>query len=99
MCLKVGIVVVLIGAIRLNQINLWLELIKPIESSVFFCLDILRKSSETNEICADNGFHLIKLNSDKKIRLLRITMQSDNYYFPHISLGPQRATISFILLS
>tara|TARA_A200000113_G_scaffold23797_1_gene20251 strand:- start:31 stop:792 length:762 start_codon:yes stop_codon:yes gene_type:complete len=86
-------------AIRLNQINLWLEIIKPIESSVYFCLDILRKSSETNEICADNGFHLIKLNPEKKIRLLRITMQSDNYYFPHISLGPQRATISFTLLN
>jgi cell division protein ZapD len=86
-------------AIRLNQINLWLEIIKPIESSVYFCLDILRRSSETNEICADNGFHLIKLNPEKKIRLLRITMQSDNYYFPHISLGPQRATISFTLLN
>ena len=86
-------------AIRLNQINLWLEIIKPIESSVYFCLDILRKSSETNELCADNGFHLIKLNPEKKIRLLRITMQSDNYYFPHISLGPQRATISFTLLN
>ncbi len=86
-------------AIRLNQINLWLEIIKPIESSVYFCLDILRKSSLTNEICADNGFHLIKLNPEKKIRLLRVTMQSDNYYFPHISLGPQRATISFTLLN
>ena len=86
-------------AIRLNQINLWSELIKPIESSVYFCLDILRRSSETNEICADNGFHLLKLPSDKKVRLLRITMQSDNYYFPQISLGPQRATISFIVLN
>ena len=86
-------------AIRLNQINLWLEIIKPIENSVYFCLDILRKSSETTEICAENGFHLIKLSPEKKIRLLRITMQSDNYYFPQISLGPQRATISFILLN
>ena len=24
---------------RKNQINLWLELIKPIENSIFFCLD------------------------------------------------------------
>jgi cell division protein ZapD len=86
-------------SMRLNQINLWMELIKPIENSVHFCLDILRRSSETNEICANNGFHLIKLSSDKKVRLLRITMQSDNYYFPQISLGPQRATISFVLLN
>ena len=85
--------------IRLNQINLWLESIKPIEKSIYFCLDILRKSSETKEVCARAGFHLVKLNQEKKIRLLRITMQSDNYFFPRISLGPQRATISFMLLS
>ena len=64
-----------------------------------FCLEILRKSSETKEVCANNGFHLVKLNQEKKIRLLRITMQSDNYFFPRISLGPQRATISFMLLN
>ena len=84
---------------RLNQIDLWLEIIKPIENSVYFCLEILRRSSETCEICAENGFHLIKLNPEKKVRLLRITMQSDNYYFPRISLGPQRATISFMILN
>ena len=86
-------------AIRLNQINLWLETVRPIENSVYFCLDILRKSSETKEVCADNGFYLVKLNQEQKIRLLRITMQSDNYFFPRISLGPQRATISFMLLN
>ena len=84
---------------RYNQINLWLEIIKPIEHSVGFCLNILRKSSETSEICAINGFHLIKMEQEKKIRLLRITMQSDNYYFPRISLGPQRATISFMIMN
>ena len=40
---------------RSNQINLWLEIIKPIENSIYFCLDILRKSSETKEECAKNG--------------------------------------------
>ena len=86
-------------AIRLNQINLWLEIIKPIENSIYFCLDILRRSSHTQEVSADNGFYLVKLNQEKKIRLLRLTMQSDNYFFPRISLGPQRATISFMLLN
>jgi cell division protein ZapD len=85
--------------IRLNQINLWLETVRPIENSIYFCLDILRRSSETKEVCANNGFYLVKLNQEKKIRLLRITMQSDNYFFPRISLGPQRATVSFMLLN
>ncbi len=86
-------------AMRLNQINLWLEIVKPIEYSVHFCLDILRKSSETTEVSTDNGFYLVKLGLEKKVRLLRVTMQSDNYYFPRISLGPQRATISFMVLN
>jgi cell division protein ZapD len=86
-------------AIRLNQLNLWIELIKPIQSSISFCLDILRRSSETDEVCAKNGFHLVKMDNEKKIRLLRITMQTDNYYFPRISIGPQRATITFMMLN
>ena len=46
-----------------------------------------------------SSVELVKLNQEKKVRLLRITMQSDNYFFPRISLGPQRATISFMLLN
>jgi len=31
--------------------------------------------------------------------MLRITMHSDNYFFPRVSVGPQRATISFMTLN
>ncbi len=51
---------------RLNQINLWLERIKPIEHSVNFCLEILRKSSDTSEVCAEQGFHLFKIDREKR---------------------------------
>ncbi len=67
---------------RKNQINLWLELIKPIENSIFFCLDLLRKSSETIEITAKDGMYLFRMDIEKKIRLLRVTMKTDNYFFP-----------------
>ena len=83
---------------RKNQINLWLELIKPIENSIFFCLDLLRKSSETVEITAKDGMYLFKMDVEKKIRLLRVTMKTDNYFFPRISVGPQRATIAFMTI-
>ena len=83
---------------RKNQINLWLELIKPIENSIFFCLDLLRKSSETVEITAKDGMYLFKMDIEKKIRLLRVTMKTDNYFFPKISVGPQRATIAFMTI-
>ena len=83
---------------RKNQINLWLELIKPIENSIFFCLDLLRKSSETVEITAKDGMYLFKMDVEKKIRLLRVTMKTDNYFFPRISVGPQRATVAFMTI-
>lgn len=83
---------------RKNQINVWLELIKPIENSIFFCLDLLRKSSETVEITAKDGMYLLKMNIEKKIRLLRVTMKTDNYFFPRISVGPQRATVAFMTI-
>ena len=83
---------------RKNQINLWLELIKPIENSIFFCLDLLRKSTETFEITAKDGMYLFKMDTEKKIRLLRVTMKTDNYFFPKISVGPQRATIAFMTI-
>ena len=86
-------------AYRQNQINLWLELIKPIENSVHFCLDILRKSSETREECTKNGIYIFKLDPEKKVRMLRVTMHSDNYFFPRVSVGPQRATVSFMTLN
>ena len=83
---------------RKNQINLWLELIKPIENSIFFCLDLLRKSSETIEITAKDGMYLFRMDIEKKIRLLRVTMKTDNYFFPRISVGPQRATVAFMTI-
>tara|TARA_Y100000389_G_scaffold52091_1_gene47875 strand:- start:5343 stop:6104 length:762 start_codon:yes stop_codon:yes gene_type:complete len=86
-------------SMRINHINLWLEVLKPIENSIYFCLEILRRSSETSELSATNGFYLLKLEVEKKIRLLRITMHSDNYYFPRISLGPHRATVTFMTLN
>lgn len=83
---------------RKNQINLWLELIKPIENSIFFCLDLLRRSSETIEITAKDGMYLFRMDIEKKIRLLRVTMKTDNYFFPRISVGPQRATVAFMTI-
>ena len=62
---------------RKNQINLWLELIKPIENSIFFCLDLLRKSSETVEITAKDGMYLFKMDIEKKKQL---KLMLKNYY-------------------
>ena len=80
---------------RKNQINLWLELIKPIENSIFFCLDLLRKSSETVEITAKDGMYLFKMDIEKKIRLLRVTMKTDNYFFPQNKCRSSKSNYCF----
>ena len=41
--------------------------------------------------------YLFKMDIEKKIRLLRVTMKTDNYFF-QISVGPQRATIAFMTI-
>ena len=43
--------------------------------------------------------YIFKLDPEKKVRILIITMHSDNYFFPRISVGPQRATVSFMTLN
>ena len=53
----------------------------------------------SSEECAKNGMYIFKLDPEKKVRMLRITMHSENYFFPRISVGPQRATVSFMTLN
>jgi len=43
--------------------------------------------------------YIFKKKKKKKVRMLRVTMHSDNYFFPRISVGPQRATVSFMTLN
>ena len=43
--------------------------------------------------------YIFKLDPENKVRMLRITLHSDKYFFPRISVGPQRATVSFMTLN
>lgn len=82
--------------LRETQIDLWLEPLLFIKKSVDFILEIIRKSAIFNDKLAEKGFFIEKLDPKKNILLVRVTLTSDLYYYPQISVGKQRLNIMFM---
>ena len=82
--------------IRETQIDLWLEPLIFIKRSIDFILEIVRKSGRFEDRMAEKGFFIEKLNPKKNVLLIRVTLTSDLYYYPQISVGKQRLTIMFM---
>ena len=82
--------------LRETQIDLWLEPLLFIKKSIDFILNIIRKSGNFNDKLAEKGFYIEKLDPKKNILLIRITLTSDLYYYPQISVGKQRLNIMFM---
>ena len=82
--------------LRENQINLWTEPLLFIKKSVDFILEVIRKSGRFEDKLAEKGFFIEKLDPKKNILLIRITLTSDLYYYPQISVGKQRLNILFM---
>ena len=82
--------------IRETQIDLWLEPLVFIKRSIDFILEVIRKSGRFEDRMAEKGFFIEKLDPKKNILLIRVTLTSDLYYYPQISVGKQRLTIMFM---
>ena len=82
--------------IRETQIDLWLEPLIFIKRSIDFILEVVRKSGRFEDRMAEKGFFIEKLDPKKNILLIRVTLTSDLYYYPQISVGKQRLTIMFM---
>jgi len=82
--------------IRETQIDLWLEPLIFIKRSIDFILEIVRKSGRFEDRMAEKGFFIEKLDPKKNVLLVRVTLTSDLYYYPQISVGKQRLTIMFM---
>ena len=82
--------------IRETQIDLWLEPLIFIKRSIDFILEVVRKSGRFEDRMAEKGFFIEKLNPKKNVLLIRVTLTSDLYYYPQISVGKQRLTIMFM---
>jgi len=81
---------------RVNIIDLWIEPILFIKKSIEFILELIRKSGQFSDKLAEKGFYIDKLDPKKNILLVRITLTTDLYYFPQISVGKQRLNIMFM---
>jgi cell division protein ZapD len=82
--------------IRETQIDLWLEPLIFIKRSIDFILEVVRKSGRFEDRMAEKGFFIEKLDTKKNVLLIRVTLTSDLYYYPQISVGKQRLTIMFM---
>ena len=82
--------------IRETQIDLWLEPLIFIKRSIDFILEVIRKSGRFEDRMAEKGFFVEKLDIKRNILLIRVTLTSDLYYYPQISVGKQRLTIMFM---
>ena len=81
---------------RSNIIDLWIEPLLFIKKSIDFILELIRKSGNFEDKFAERGFYIEKLNPKKNILLVRITLTTDLYYFPQVSVGKQRINIMFM---
>ena len=81
---------------RETQIDLWLEPLIFIKRSIDFILEVIRKSGRFEDRMAEKGFFTEKQDSSKNVLLIRVTLTSDLYYYPQISVGKQRLTIMFM---
>ena len=81
---------------RETQIDLWLEPLQFIKRSIDFILEVIRKSGKFEDRMAEKGFFIEKLDPKKNILLIRVTLTSDLYYYPQLSVGKQRLTIMFM---
>jgi cell division protein ZapD len=81
---------------RETQIDRWLEPLMFIKRSIDFILEVIRKSGRFEDRMAEKGFFIEKLDPKKNILLIRVTLTSDLYYYPQISVGKQRLTIMFM---
>ena len=81
---------------RETQIDLWLEPLQFIKRAIDFILEVIRKSGKFEDRMAEKGFFIEKLDPKKNILLIRVTLTSDLYYYPQLSVGKQRLTIMFM---
>jgi len=79
------------------QINSWLEKLTETFNAVTLLLDIIRKSSNTNERIAEKGFYHEALDAQSPCQLIRVALPKDMMLYPEISAGRHRITIRFIV--
>ena len=84
---------------RSEQLQEWIKPYKKSREAITLVMDLIRKSAESVEYLAEDGFYQSTLragNNAKNYQLLRVHIPSSYSYYPEVSAGTQRFSIRFV---
>jgi cell division protein ZapD len=82
---------------RQKQICVWLSEFQEIRSAIELLLQIVRNSSEPQELIAEKGFYYETLSSKSPCQLIRVAIPKKTKLFPEISVSRYRINVRFIV--
>ena len=81
---------------RQNDVNGWLDEIRPLCDAVLEILWLIRESGQPADKVAINGMYQHSMQKDANCRLLRVSVADAGNLFPEISGSQHRFTIRFL---
>lgn len=84
---------------RTEQLMEWAQPYEQSREAINLVMDIIRKSADTVECVAENGFYqstLSERNKTKNFQLLRVHIPPSYTCYPEISAGRQRFSVRFV---
>ena len=81
---------------RRQDVNGWLDVIRPLCDAVTEMLWLIRESAQPQEKTAINGMYQHRMQKDASCRLLRVTLPHGSKLYPEISGSQHRFTIRFL---
>jgi cell division protein ZapD len=81
---------------RQQDMNNWLNVIRPVCDAVIELLWLLRESAQAVDKVAINGMYQHRMQKDASCRLLRVTLPIASKLYPEISGSQHRFTIRFL---
>lgn len=81
---------------RQEDLNRWIEAIRPLCDAVTEVLWLIRESAQPAEKLAVNGMYQHSMQKDSNCRLLRINLAEGSTLYPEISGSQHRFTVRFL---
>ncbi len=81
---------------RLEDIDTWINAIRPLCEAVCELLWLIRESAQPVDIVAEGGMYQHAVQRDVKCQLLRVSLPAGSTLFPEISGSQHRFTVRFL---
>lgn len=83
---------------RLAQLHQWISPYTHVKEAISLCLEVMRLSTNSQPVRAEQGYYDQMLDRDNPLQLLRIILSPGLNCFPEVSAGKHRFTIRFFTL-